>query len=158
MSIEHETPEGFIQLVVPLERDPGEDGPEAEWVWAEPLGSGRYRIESSPFFAYGLSCGDIVRAQEVGPGEPPEVMEVEHKGGGRTLRIALAPQWDIDAAEVEQFLDQFLEIGCSYEALPPKLVALAVPPEVDVATVVERLQVPFRDGLLLWEWADPRPC
>ena len=34
---------------------------------------------------------------------------------------------------------------------------LDVPPEVDVAGVVGRLQTQLRDGLLVWEWADPRP-
>ncbi len=158
MSFEHEASQEFVQVVVPLEREPGEDGPEAEWVWAEPLGMSRYRLESSPFFAYGLSCGDVVRAVESAPGEPPEVLEVERKGGHRTIRVALAPQWDVGSPDVDRFLDGFLEMGCTYEGLPPKLVALSVPADVDVAAVVERLQAPYRDGLLLWEWADPRPC
>ncbi len=157
MPFEYEAPDGFVQLVVPLERDAGEEGPEAEWVWAEPLGAGRYRIESSPFFAYGISPGDVVRATETAPGEPPELAELERKGGWRSRRIALGETWDLGSPEVMRFLDGLMEMGCTYEGLPPKLVALAIPPELDVAPVLERLQGPYRDGLLLWEWVDPRP-
>jgi hypothetical protein len=41
--------------------------------------------------------------------------------------------------------------------LPPKLVSLDVPPEVDVEVVIGRLQATSRDRMLIWEWADPRP-
>jgi hypothetical protein len=157
MGPKEEAVDAFVQLIVPLERDPGEDGPPAEWVWAEPLGTGRYRIESTPFFAYGLSCGDVVRAEPSAPGEPPEVSELERKAGVRTLRLALADPWSLGTPQVTRFLDGFVKMGCRCEELPPKLVALSIPEDVDVSPVVERLQGPYRDGLLIWEWADPIP-
>jgi hypothetical protein len=144
----------LVRVVVPLEREPGERGPEDEWIWAEPLGSGRYRIESAPFFAYGLSRDDVVRAAE---GELPRVEDVERKGGHRTLRVALDPAFDVERAEVRALIGEFEAIGCTIETLPPHIVALDVPPELDVAEAVRRLQAPFRDGILIWEWADPRP-
>ncbi|MFL5302858.1 MAG: DUF4265 domain-containing protein, partial [Anaeromyxobacteraceae bacterium] len=129
-------------------------GPEDEWLWAEPLGPGRYRLESVPFFAYGLSRGDVVRG---GEGELPRVDDVERKSGHRTLRVALDPDFDLERAEVRNLTDELEKLGCAVEALPPHLFALDVPPELDVAEVVRRLQAPFRDGVLIWEWADPRP-
>lgn len=147
-------PGGYVRLHVSLERAPGADGPEDEWLWAEPLGSDRYRLESTPFFAYGLSHGDVVGAH---PGDLPRLAEVERKGGHRTLRLALDAGWDLERAEILRFLADLQEAGCTYEAMPPQLVALDVPPEVDVGGVIARLQVQRRDGVLVWEWADPRP-
>jgi hypothetical protein len=144
----------LIRVVMPLDREPGERGPEDEWLWAEPLGPGRYRLESVPFFAYGLSRGDVVRG---GEGELPRMDDVERKGGHRTLRVALDPDFDLERAEVRTLTDELEKLGCGIESLPPHLFALDVPPELDVAEVVRRLQAPFRDGVLIWEWADPRP-
>ncbi len=152
---EEEAPGGYVRLLVGLDREPGVDGPPDEWLWAEPLGADRYRVESSPFFAYGLSHGDVVRAE---PDDPmPRLVAVERKGGHRTLRLALDDPWDIDRREVEEYLDGLLELGCTYEAMPPRIVALDVPPEIDVEPVVARLQARVEDGMLVWEWADPRP-
>ena len=152
---ESEAPGGFVRLLVSLERDPGAEGLDEEWLWAEPLGSGRFRLESTPFFAYGLSHGDLVQAGD--EGDMPRFAAVERKSGHRTLRIALDDARDLDDPEVHRFLDELLAAGCTYEAMPPKIVALDVPPEVEVAGVIERLQTRFRDGVLVWEWADPRP-
>jgi hypothetical protein len=145
----------YVRIVVPLDRDPGEGGPADEWLWAEPLGGGRFRVESAPFFAYGLSSGDIVRAPE--PGELPRVDSVESKSGHRTLRIALDADATSDRADIRGLLAELERIGCRSEALPPKIFAIDVPPEVDVAAVVARLQGALRERLLIWEWADPRP-
>ncbi len=152
---EEEAPGGYVRLLVGLDREPGVDGPPDEWLWAEPLGADRYRVESSPFFAYGLSHGDVVRAE---PDDPmPRLVAVERKGGHRTLRLALDDPWDIDRREVEEYLDGLLELGCTYEAMPPRIIALDVPPEIDVEPVIARLQARVEDGMLVWEWADPRP-
>jgi hypothetical protein len=145
----------YVRILVPLDREPGDAGPEDEWLWAEPLGGNRFRVESAPFFAYGLSLGDVVRA--AAPGDMPRVDRVESKGGHRTLRIALDPDWDVDRPEIQLVLGELRQMGCALDALPPKILALDVPPEVDVAAVVERLQIPFHDGVWIWEWADPRP-
>lgn len=152
---ENEAPGGYVRLLVSLERDPGSDGLDEEWLWAEPLGTGRFRLESTPFFAYGLSHGDLVRAAE--EAEMPRLSAIERKGGHRTLRVALDDGRDLDEPEIQKLLDELLGLGCTYEAMPPKIVALDVPPEVEVAGVVGRLQARFREGCLVWEWADPRP-
>ena len=80
------------------------------------------------------------------------------KGGHRTLRLALDPGAQLSDRNVQAFLERLLEQGCTHEALRPKLVAVDVPPEVDVANVAEVLHERAREGLLVWEWADPRPC
>jgi hypothetical protein len=158
MTGEDEAKEGYVRLFVPLDWTGGE-GPEYEWLWAEPLGTNRYRVESSPFFAYGLSYDDVVLADPGGEGENGviRVGEVERKSGHRTLRVALDVGRDLDSPEVQKFLESLVEIGCTYEGLPPKLVSLDVPPEIDVEVVVGHLQAMSRERVLIWEWADPRP-
>jgi uncharacterized protein DUF4265 len=150
-----EAPGGYVRLLVALEQEPAGDGPEDEWLWAEPLGSGRFRVESTPFFAYGLSHGDVVVADE--RSDLAHLEGVERKSGHRTLRVALDGDFDLDRGEIQRLLDGLLSLGCTYEAMPPKIVALDVPPEVEVAEVIARLQTQVHDGVLVWEWADPRP-
>jgi hypothetical protein len=157
MSTELEIAEGLVRIRVPLDRPPGERGPADDWLWAEPIGSDRYRIESCPFFAYGLSRDDIVRAVEAQGEEAPRVEDVIEKGGHRTLRLALDPTAEISDRVAQSMLERLLELGCTHEALRPKIVAIDLPPEVDVSAVAELLQQRLQDGLLVWEWADPRP-
>lgn len=150
-----EGPGGYVRVLVTLDHDHAAGAPHEEWLWAEPLGSDRYRVESSPFFAYGISHGDVVVAPE--GGEMPRVSAIERKCGHRTLRLALDDRWTLEQREIRLFLDDLLGLGCTFEAMPPKIVALDVPPEVDVVAAVERLQMQVNDGVLVWEWADPRP-
>jgi hypothetical protein len=157
MSTEVETSEGLVRIRVPLDPVPGVAGPADDWIWAEPLGSGRFRVESCAFFAYGVSRDDVVRA-DLEPGdEAPRLGDVLEKGGHRTLRVALDPSAELGDALVQELLGRLLDLGCTHEALRPKLVAIDLPGDVEVATVVELLQALSDEGAILWEWADPRP-
>ncbi len=157
MATEQETTEGLVRIRVPLEPAPGATGPADDWLWAEPLGSGRFRIESCPFFAYGISRDDVVRADESAGEEAPRLEDVIEKCGHRTLRLALDPAIEITDGAIQGLLERLLELGCTHETLRPKLIALDVPREVDVAVVAELLQSLADDRAILWEWADPRP-
>ncbi len=157
MPTEQETTEGLVRIRVPLEPAPGATGPADDWLWAEPLGSGRFRIESCPFFAYGISRDDVVHATEPVGDEAPRLDDVIEKGGHRTLRIALDPAVDATDGAIQGLLERLLELGCTHETLRPKLIALDVPREVDVTIVAELLQALADDRTILWEWADPRP-
>jgi hypothetical protein len=156
MPDELELAEGLVRIRVPIDSG-GEEGAEQDALWAEPLGSERYRVESCPFLAYGISRDDVVRAAGAGGGDP--VLEhVVEKGGHRTLRIALDDEVSLDQPDVAALLGRLVDFGCTWEAARPKLVALDLPPAVEVARVVAHLEAMRRDGTLLWEWADPRPC
>jgi Domain of unknown function (DUF4265) len=157
MTTEMETTEGLVRIRVPLDPGPGTAGPSDDWLWAEPLGSGRFRIESCPFFAYGISRDDVVRTAEEKGDEAPRLEEVVERGGHRTLRVALDSKVELTDAAVQGLLERLLEMGCTHETLRPKLVALDVPPVVDVTIVVELLQALADDATVVWEWADPRP-
>jgi hypothetical protein len=56
---------------------------------------------------------------------------------------------DPDADDV---LEGLLKMGCSYEGMQPRLIAVNVPPAVDLSAVVEFLK---RQTGLQWEYADP---
>jgi hypothetical protein len=157
MPTEPQTSEALVRIRVPLEPGPG-GTPDEDWLWAEPLGSGRFRIESSPFFAYGISRDDVVRALPIAGGEGEQRLEdVLDKGGHRTLRVALDPSVELTSGTIQGLLERLLELGCTHESLRPKLVALDVPGEVDVEVVAQLLQTLADEGAILWEWADPRP-
>ncbi len=157
MTAETETMEGLVRIRVPLDPAPGSAGPADDWLWAEPLGSGRYRVESCPFFAYGISRDDVVGAIDGVGNEAPCLDDVIEKGGHRTLRLALDPRIELSDPAIHALLDRLLELGCTHEAFRPKLVAIDLPPEVDVGKVAEHLQALAEGGTILWEWADPRP-
>ena len=156
MAIEQETSDALVRIRVALDHA-AETGPADDFLWAEPLGSGRFRIESCPFFAYGVSRDDVVLAVEMAGEDAPRLEDVLEKGGHRTLRLALDPGIDLADSSVQGLLERLLELGCTHEALRPKLVAIDVPPQVDVAVVAQLLQALVQEGTLLWEWADPRP-
>ncbi len=157
MSTEQETAEGLVRIRVPLEQVPGAPGPADDWLWAEPLGSGRYRVESCPFFAYGISRDDVVRALDATGEEAPRLEDVIEKSGHRTLRLALDARVELGDTMVQGLLERLLELGCTHETLRPKLVAIDLPGPVDVTIVAELLQALSDEGTIVWEWADPRP-
>ncbi len=157
MSTELESPEALVRIRVPLDAGAGA-GPADDWVWAEPLGSGRFRVESCPFFAYGVSRDDVIVAVPPPGDESPRLEDVVEKSGHRTLRAALDPSVDVAHPRIQDLLGRLLELGCTHETLRPKLVAVDVPPAVDVGACVALLQKIGDEGVLLWEWADPRPC
>src|SRR5512138_3842200 len=123
MSTELESPEALVRIRVPLDAGGGA-GPADDWLWAEPLGSDRFRIESCPFFAYGVSRDDIVRAEGEGG---PILDDVLEKSGHRTLRFALDPSVALDAPPVQQLLQRVADAGCTYELMRPRFVAIDVP-------------------------------
>jgi hypothetical protein len=156
MAEDLDTGEGLVRIRIHLEGT-GEAGPAEDAVWAEPLGSDRYRVESCPFFAYGISRDDVVRAAEA-QGQAERILDdVLEKGGHRTLRLTLAPSVDLRSDPVQRILEKLIEMGCTHELLRPRLVAIDLPPEVDLETAAELLQAGSRAGALWWEWADPRP-
>jgi hypothetical protein len=157
MPTELDTGEGLIRIQIRLDRSAGEAGPTDDSVWAEPLGSERYRVESCPFFAYGLSRDDVIRAAGASEGGPPVLEDVLEKGGHRTLRLALADEVGLRDHQVQRLLERLIELGCTHELLRPSLVAIDLPASADLGQVTAILHEAAQAGSLAWEWADPRP-
>jgi len=157
MATDLETAEGLVRIRIVLDRAPGEVGPGEDAVWAEPLGSERFRVESCPFFAYGLSRDDVVRAAGPEGAGAPVLEDVLEKSGHRTLRVALGARVALETAPARRLLEELVELGCTHELLRPSLVAIDAPSAADLDRVTEVLQEAAVRGWLTWEWADPRP-
>jgi hypothetical protein len=66
--------------------DPGEwHGSATETLWAAPVGQNQYRLENSPFYAFGVSYQDVVAAQRTD--NELEFVSVVSRGGHSTYRI-----------------------------------------------------------------------
>jgi hypothetical protein len=133
----------------------GADG-EIETLWANAVGPGQYALDNLPWFAYGVSLGDVVEAgpdAEGGGGRVLTFRRVVRKSGNRTVRVILATHepGDVWTYESEQLLARLSALGCGYEGYNRRLVAVNVPPESGLAAVAAVLTESGFD----WEYADP---
>lgn len=121
---------------------------DTESLWAEALGDNRYRLENTPFFAYGLSADDIVEAL---PEEDGFLMfsRVIEKSGHRTLRVSLDEPVQVEPGPT--LLAEIKRLGCTYEGASNTLICIDIPPEVPLKEVAEML-IRLDVG---WEYADP---
>jgi|SRR6185312_13144220 len=134
-----------------LFRVPDEDGSYVvETLWASHLGDDDYKLNNSPFFAYGVSWEDVVHA----PFDPEEgrpiFQRVVSKSGNRTIRIVLDPPVEV-GYESDRVLQGLVAIGCSYEGASRSYVSINIPPEVELKKVRRYLIVQKAE----WEHADP---
>ena len=127
---------------------------EVETLWANRVAPGHYAIDNLPWYAYGVSLGDVVEA-DPGPegGRVLTFRRVVRKSGNRTIRVILEDQAPGDAwtFESERFLARVAELGCECEAFNRRLVALNVPPASELAAVAAVLT----ESGFEWEYADP---
>ena len=121
-----------------------DDEGDVETLWAFDLGEGRYKLDNTPWFQYGISTQDIVSASPEQDGMLFFV-SILAKSGYRTLRVQSEEHID------PSFLEQLIAAGCSYEGANPKFIAIDVPPAVELSVPVGLLS----NSGLLWEYADP---
>jgi hypothetical protein len=128
----------------------GPDVGDSETLWASPLGGGLYRLDNSPFFAYGVSWRDVIEAHAASVGLL-EFVRCVRKSGNRTVRVFLE-NFRAKDAPAQAILAGLNALGCSYEGMQPRLISINVPPEIDLEKVVEFLEL--QSGIQ-WEYADP---
>jgi hypothetical protein len=122
----------------------GEDG-EVETLWAFDLGNGRYKLDNTPWYAYGVSTGDVIEAEPEEPGHFPVFRKVVAKSGYRTVRIVS------DKDFTDGVFEEIKHLGCSFEGANRRYVAVDVPPGVDLSAVADFLTAKN----IRWEHADP---
>lgn len=120
-----------------------------ETLWAVRVGPDRFRLDNSPFWAYGLSSGDVVEARLSADGALA-FERVHEKSGHRTVRVVLDPPADRAPAS-QAVLDGLVAIGATYEGMHPGYLAIDVPPTVALEQVVAFLVASGHQ----WEHADP---
>lgn len=128
--------EVLVELVVPLPRDEETwHDFEAEALWAEELGGGRYLLRSAPFLAYELAAEDVVTAELI-DGER-RLTGVAERGGGACYRLHVPG----GVARAQSRLDALEELDVSAE-VDGEWVALDVPAQADL----EEVYVLLSDG------------
>ncbi|XOV83664.1 MAG: DUF4265 domain-containing protein [bacterium] len=123
---------------------------DVETPWATSLGDDLYRLENSPFYAYGVSWLDIVRAPIDPDEERPVFSAVVEKSGHSTVRVIFDPPAQ-DGNESQAVLDQLVELGASFEGASPSYMAIDIPPGVELSEICDTLT----NKNIQWEHVDP---
>jgi hypothetical protein len=109
-----------------------------ETLWAYELGKDRYKLDNSPFYAYGVSWGDTVLAPLDESEGLPTFRSVLEKSGNRTVRIIFDPPV-VSGDASDLVLKELLDLGCDFEGAKSRRIAVNVPPVVDLQAVVRYL-------------------
>ena len=120
---------------------------EAEWIWIQPRVGGTAVVRNVPFFAKGLSFGDIVRIES--KDGSLNVIEVVEHSGHSTYRIFVPG--GKDTPELKKLLTDLGEAGCEYEVATKKLIAIDVLPRADIYKAYEILSNAESRGLIDFE-------
>jgi hypothetical protein len=144
-----------IKVLFELNRD--EDGyppVEVEQLWAEPLGTHRYRIDNVPFFVKGISCQDIVEAVADSAGEL-RYRSLITASARSTLRVIVfrnSPDTRPIVDRVADLRRHLEQTGCSTElSYLPGLVAV----DVDRSSLEGVIQFLIRgEQADLWEYEE----
>jgi Domain of unknown function (DUF4265) len=139
------TGHGLARVVFQLEQDAWH-GSATERLWAEPIGSGRYRLRNTPFYAFGVSNEDIVFGDEC---DGQVIFRgVSIRGGHSSYRIKLSANASRD--DFQRYWEPIEGLGSSYEEGP--VIAVDVPPSTDVYAVYRFLETGSSAGV--WDFEE----
>ncbi|WP_277213359.1 DUF4265 domain-containing protein [Isoptericola croceus] len=144
----------LVRLRVRLDQDEhGWPPAESEGLWATELAGGRYRLDNTPWFAFGLSADDVVAAHPDGVGVLWFVERLE-RGGRMTLRVIPHREGPL-RGDPQLVLDFFAQLSVAGEIMGEmRLVALDVGPEHDTEQVKQLCISGEADGWWDYEEAD----
>ena len=121
-----------------------------ETVWASKLSGDEYRIENVPFYAKGVSYGDIVKTRK--EGDDLHFTEIIEKSQHSTYRIYLMPKTSIE--RFKEFWNSLQLIGCTYEKANDNLYAIDVPSDTNIYKAYELLEKGEKEGVWDFEEGD----
>lgn len=134
-----------------LFRVPKEDGgADVETLWAYDLGSDKYKLDNLPYYAYGVSCDDVVLAPFNEDEGFATFEKVVSKSGNRTVRIIFDLPFE-SGNESEALINKLVEMGCDFEGANTKYIVVNIPTSVDLNAVADKLNL----AEVTWEYADP---
>jgi Domain of unknown function (DUF4265) len=137
--------QGFVKIRM---SDPS--GDLIETLWAMTVGPGRFKLDNVPWFAYGLSLGDIVEGVEYAPAMY-DFTRVAEPSGNRAIRVMLDEGRGTNSDAGKVLLAGLTDLGCGYEGATRRLVGVTIPPSVNLADVADYL---VSTGVT-WEYASP---
>jgi hypothetical protein len=123
---------------------------DVETLWAVPVDKNLYRLDNSPFFAYGVSWQDVIEAR-LAEDQFLEYVRCVRKSGNRTLRV-IFQEYRSEDQSAKEILRELRNLGCSYEGMQPRMISINVPPRVDLEDITGFLT---EQSGLQWEYADP---
>jgi hypothetical protein len=134
-----------------LFRVPDDDGSAfVETLWAIPLGCDLYKLDNSPFYAYGVSWQDTVFAPIDPQEQMPTFQSVVERSGNRTIRISF--DCPVSSGNIsDQLLQGLVVLGCSYERANPSYFSVNIPTDIELLAVRSYLIAHNAQ----WEHADP---
>ena len=111
----------------------------------------RFRIDSVPFYVYGVSSEDVVVANEV-EGRL-RFQEVATRGGHSTYRVMVNDPAGYESEAFQRLWARLRELGCIYEVAKRRWITIDVPPDSDVFAVYRTLEAGAADGVWTFEEA-----
>ncbi len=151
----HNDEPGSVNLVFELEASEVHEF-ETEAMTAVSVGPDRYRLESSPFYAYGYSRGDIVEATLNDCGVPV-VRRLVRPSGHSTYRVIIAKR-RTSLATFEEYWELLAELGCGYKPLDECYLTIDVPAETDIEEACGILEEAESAGAWYFEEAHCGHC
>jgi hypothetical protein len=119
---------------------------DAEVLWAEPITETTYRLDNIPLLVFGVSMGDTVWSRS--PTEPYVFAGIASRGGHSTYRLMLeAPDQPATRARFRELVT----LGCGYEELTARFIAIDVPERTDIFRVYDLLERGLDDGIWTFE-------
>ena len=123
----------------------------SEALWAVRLGPAQFRLDNIPYFVCGVSCFDIIEAQEETTGHFKYLRLVEPSGHS-TLRVTLYDKGGDHRSmkeRVHELRNQLHALGCSSEISHiAGLISVDVPPD----TVLSDVRSVLDGGMTRGEW------
>jgi hypothetical protein len=119
--------DGHVKIVFELTQDAhGWPPVSAETMWALKVNDDRYKIDNIPFYVRGVSCNDIVSAQD--RDGRLFFIKVEKDSGHRTVRVIITNNDKVVEKDVREHLKV---IGAEIEGVQKGFFALDIPPSAD---------------------------
>ena len=139
--------ENYQKVRFELQQD--EDGyPPDRWegLWAYEVEQGLYRVDNIPFFAKGVSSGDVISTEQ-------RDGELQFKSVVRPSKNSVFRIYVVDVADVQSARESFRSLGCeSEQSHIPKLFTVEIPGNVPFEPVAHLLA----DGAdsVRWEYEE----
>jgi hypothetical protein len=99
-----------------------------ETLWAEDIGSDLFRLANIPFYVTGYAIDDVVRCTDENGWK--QVLRLEKDSGNGTVRLIFNVASDSEKAR--QVLDELKSVDCSIEIASSRLVAVNIPPGLEI--------------------------
>lgn len=119
-----------------------------ESVWSDSLASGLFKIKNIPFYTKDVSLDDEV-STDVGADGELVFKRVVCPSDNSTLRVVF---FDEGANRIKKIGDALVSMGCTWEGMGNRFLAVNVPGVVDFDVVISLLDDHVRDGCIDYEF------